>query len=45
MLDFIARERVDVGAVTTRVADWEDAAEAMLEDTTKVVVRRAPLYG
>ncbi len=44
MLDFIKEHQVDVGGVTSRVADWEHAHEAFLEDTTKVVVHRKPLF-
>jgi len=36
----VAAGRFRPEAVSTLVADWSDAAEAFLADTTKVVVRR-----
>lgn len=30
--------------ITTRLANWEDGAEAFLERTTKVVIHRAPIF-
>jgi threonine dehydrogenase-like Zn-dependent dehydrogenase len=40
VLGVIAEGRFDPRLVTTRVAEWGEAAEAMGERTTKVVVRR-----
>jgi alcohol dehydrogenase len=41
VVDAIETKRLDPGAVTTRVVDWSDAAEAWLEPAIKLVVRRA----
>ncbi len=40
VLDLLASQRLDVTPATTRVARWEDAVEALLEPSTKVVVTR-----
>jgi alcohol dehydrogenase len=40
ILDLVAAGRFRPERVSTLVAEWDDAAEAFLEDTTKVVVRR-----
>ncbi|MDA8016036.1 MAG: alcohol dehydrogenase catalytic domain-containing protein [Thermoanaerobaculia bacterium] len=44
MLQFIEEHRVDVGAVTSRLAEWNQAPEALLDDTTKVVIHRPPMF-
>jgi alcohol dehydrogenase len=44
LLALIASGRFDPAKVTTLVAEWDDAPQAFLERTTKVVVRRAPLH-
>ncbi len=41
VLELVASGRFQPGRVTTRVADWSDAAEAFLEPGTKAVVTRA----
>jgi alcohol dehydrogenase len=41
VLELVASGRFQPGKVTTRVADWDDAAEAFLEPGTKAVVARA----
>jgi alcohol dehydrogenase len=43
VLALMADGRFDPSRVTTRVAEWDDAPQAFLERTTKVVVRRAAL--
>ena len=43
VLALIANGRFDPSVVTTLVSGWDDAPEAFLERTTKVVVQRAPL--
>ena len=43
LLDFVARTGFEAERVTSLVADWEDAPEAYLERTTKLVLRREPL--
>jgi alcohol dehydrogenase len=40
LLELVAAGRFRPERVSTLVANWGDAAEAFLEDTTKVVVRR-----
>jgi alcohol dehydrogenase len=44
-LELVAAKRFDPSRVNTLVADWDDAPRALLERSTKVVVRREPLYG
>jgi alcohol dehydrogenase len=44
LLRLIEQGRFDPRIVNTLVADWEDAPHALLERTTKVVLRRAPLF-
>lgn len=44
-LALIERGLFDPAKVTTLVADWDDAPRALLERSTKVVIRRAPLAG
>ena len=41
ILDLAAAGRLRPELVTSRIAAWEDAAEAVLEPTTKLVVSRA----
>lgn len=41
LLELIADRRFQPEKVTTLVANWEDAPQAFLEDSTKVVIRRA----
>jgi alcohol dehydrogenase len=41
VIALLAREKLDVGVVTSRVAAWEDAVDALLEPGPKVVVTRA----
>lgn len=43
LLDFVARTGFEAERVTSLVADWEDAPEAYLERTTKLVLHREPL--
>ncbi len=43
VLALIQSGRFDPARVTTLVAPWEDAARALLERSTKVVIRREPL--
>jgi alcohol dehydrogenase len=43
MLDFIARASFEAERVTTLLAAWEEAPDAYLAHTIKVVLRRAPL--
>ena len=43
VLSLVASKRFDPSQLTTLVADWDDAPRALLERSTKVVVRRAPL--
>ncbi len=43
VLALIASRRFDPSLVTTLVADWDDAPRALLERSTKVVIRRASL--
>jgi alcohol dehydrogenase len=43
VLALIERGRFDPRPVNTLVADWSDAPRALLERTTKVVLRRPPL--
>lgn len=43
VMELIAAGRLDPGAVTTRVADWEESAEAWLEDSIKLIAARDPL--
>jgi len=43
VLELIHKGRLDPRPVTTLVADWSDAPRALLERTTKVVLRRSPL--
>jgi len=45
VLALIEQGRFDPRQVTTLVADWADAPHALLERTTKVVLRRSPLFG
>jgi hypothetical protein len=40
VVGLIAAERLRPGAVTTRVVDWNEAADAWLEPALKLVVRR-----
>jgi alcohol dehydrogenase len=40
MLTLIAERQLDPGGVVTRVAVWDDAAEALLEPTPKLVITR-----
>jgi threonine dehydrogenase-like Zn-dependent dehydrogenase len=44
VLDLVASGRFQPGRITSRVADWADAAEAFLEPGTKAVVTRPRLY-
>jgi hypothetical protein len=39
LLALIASRRFQPEKVTTMVANWEDAPQAFLEDTTKVVIQ------
>jgi threonine dehydrogenase-like Zn-dependent dehydrogenase len=41
VLELIASGRFQPGKITSRVADWDDAAEAFLEPGTKAVVARS----
>lgn len=43
LLDFVARTGFPAEQVTTVLADWEDAPEAYLSRTTKLVLHREPL--
>jgi hypothetical protein len=43
ILALIAGGRFDPGLVTTLLADWDDAPQALLDPSTKVVVHRAML--
>ncbi len=43
VLSLMAKKLFDPSRVHTLVADWEDAPRALLERTTKVVLRRPPL--
>jgi len=43
VLDLINRGSFDPSVVTPIIADWDDAARALTERATKIVVRRAPL--
>jgi threonine dehydrogenase-like Zn-dependent dehydrogenase len=43
ILALIASGRFDPGLVTTLLADWDDAPQALLDPSTKVVVHRAML--
>jgi threonine dehydrogenase-like Zn-dependent dehydrogenase len=43
LLPLIERGLFDPSKVSTLVADWDDAPRALLEHSTKVVIRRAPL--
>jgi alcohol dehydrogenase len=43
VLALMASGRLDPSPVTTLTAEWQDAPEAFLERTTKVVVQRDPL--
>lgn len=43
LLDFVARTGFEAERVTSLVADWDDAPEAYLERTTKLVLQREPL--
>jgi alcohol dehydrogenase len=45
VLALMASGRFDPSPVTTLAAEWQDAPEAFLERTTKVVVQRPPLAG
>ena len=45
VLDLIESKKFQPEKITTLLAKWEDAAEAFLERTTKVVVHRAPVFG
>jgi alcohol dehydrogenase len=40
LLELIASRRFQPEKVTTLVAAWEDAPQAFLQDTTKVVIQR-----
>ena len=42
VLDLVQRGRFQPGIVNTLVADWDDAPEALLARTTKVVLARSP---
>lgn len=44
MLSFIENRQVNIGAVNTRIASWDQASNALIEDTTKVIIRRNPIY-
>ena len=44
LLNFIAREKFPAEEVTTLTADWEDAPEAYVARTTKLVLHRNPLH-
>jgi alcohol dehydrogenase len=44
LLEVIKSGKLQPEKITTLLADWEDAAQAFLERTTKVVVHREPLY-
>jgi hypothetical protein len=43
LLALLQRGSFDPSIVTSLVADWEDAPSALLESSTKVVLRREPL--
>lgn len=43
VVDLVAAGRLDPGAVTTSVVDWDDADEHFAEPTIKLVITRAPL--
>lgn len=43
LLDFVARTGFEAERVTSLLADWDDAPDAYLAHTTKVVLHRAPL--
>ncbi len=40
LLKLISAGKLDIGAVASRVVDWEQAAEAVVEGTTKLHVAR-----
>ena len=42
-LALIEQKQFDPALVTTLVAGWDDAPRALLERSTKVVIRRSPL--
>lgn len=44
VLDLIASKRFQPEKITTLLAKWEDAAEAFLERTTKVVISRPSIF-
>ena len=44
VLELIASRKFRPEMITTLLADWDDAAEAYLERTPKVVVHRPPLF-
>lgn len=44
LLALLQRGSFDPSIVTSLVADWEDAPSALLESSTKVVLRRKPLH-
>jgi threonine dehydrogenase-like Zn-dependent dehydrogenase len=44
VLNLIATKKFQPEKITSQVADWEDAAEAFLERTTKVVVTRKSIF-
>ncbi|MBO0885614.1 MAG: hypothetical protein J2P17_35830, partial [Mycobacterium sp.] len=45
VLDAVTAGQLRPELVTSMVADWVDAPQALLDPTTKVVVRRARVYG
>jgi alcohol dehydrogenase len=44
VLDLIQSKKFQPEKITTLLADWEDAAEAFLERTTKVIVHRPSIF-
>lgn len=44
LLNFLAREEFPAEEVATLTADWEDAPEAYVARTTKLVLHRNPLH-
>lgn len=44
MLSFVENRQVNIGAVNTRIASWDQAPNALIENTTKVIIHRNPIY-
>ena len=44
VLDLIASKKFQPEKITTLLAGWEDASDAYLERTTKVVVHRPSIF-